>query len=82
MLHNPYCSPSTSRATKTFGINYIPPGLVIRRSQAHREEEDAPRPGQARGYLWARVTPHIPDMGEAAGQLSFPANSDIYYGEQ
>ncbi len=29
MLHNPYCSPSTSRATKTSGVNYIPPGLVI-----------------------------------------------------
>jgi len=28
MLHNPYCSPSTSRATKTSGVNYIPPGLV------------------------------------------------------
>jgi hypothetical protein len=30
MLHNPYCSPSTSRATKTSGVNYIPPGLVTR----------------------------------------------------
>jgi hypothetical protein len=28
MLHNPYCSPSTSRAEKTSGVNYIPPGLV------------------------------------------------------
>jgi hypothetical protein len=28
MLHNPYCSPSTSRAAKTSGVNYIPPGLV------------------------------------------------------
>ena len=28
MLHNPYCSPSTSRATRTSGVNYIPPGLV------------------------------------------------------
>ena len=28
MLHNPYYSPSTSRATKTSGVNYIPPGLV------------------------------------------------------
>jgi alpha-mannosidase len=28
MVHNPYCSPSTSRATKTSGVNYIPPGLV------------------------------------------------------
>jgi hypothetical protein len=28
MLHNPYCSPSTSRVTKTSGVNYIPPGLV------------------------------------------------------
>jgi hypothetical protein len=29
MLHNPYCSPSTSRAAKTSGVNYIPPSLVI-----------------------------------------------------
>ncbi len=28
MSHNPYCSPSTSRAAKTSGVNYIPPGLV------------------------------------------------------
>ena len=26
MLYNPCCSPSTSRATKTCGVNDIPPG--------------------------------------------------------
>ena len=29
MLHSPYCSPSTSRAIKMSGANYIPPGIVI-----------------------------------------------------
>jgi hypothetical protein len=28
MLHNPYCSPSTSRAIKKFHVNHILPGLV------------------------------------------------------
>ena len=57
MLHNPYCSPSTSRATKTSGVIYIPPGFVnsvswdvnnagrpirlVRRSPAFRRLQDA-----------------------------------------
>jgi hypothetical protein len=28
MLHSPCCSPSTSRAIKMSGVNYIPPGIV------------------------------------------------------
>ena len=27
-LHNPCCSPSTSRAIRKYGVNYISPGLV------------------------------------------------------
>ena len=37
MLHNPYCSPSTSRAIKISDVNYISPGLVYsaRLSKSH-----------------------------------------------
>ena len=29
-MNNPYCSPSTSRAIKKWGVRYFPPGLVKR----------------------------------------------------
>jgi hypothetical protein len=47
MLHNPYCSPSTSRAAKTSGVNYIPPGLVylsLKRAIPYRAKEGIPYP--------------------------------------